>query len=82
MACPRAGAKAILPAAVGLSRAKALLLLGEPFDAQNATDRGLVWKVVEDVELDAASWQLATVLAKLEPAVAAQFKSVLNVDFH
>jgi 2-(1,2-epoxy-1,2-dihydrophenyl)acetyl-CoA isomerase len=38
----------------------------------------LVWKVVEDVELDAASWQLATVLAKLEPAVAAQFKIVLN----
>lgn len=69
---------AILPAAVGLSRAKALMLLGESFDAQKAADWGLVWKVTEDAELDAVSWETASALAKLEPAVAAEFKSVLN----
>jgi 2-(1,2-epoxy-1,2-dihydrophenyl)acetyl-CoA isomerase len=69
---------AILPAAVGLSRAKALMLLGEPFDALKAAEWGLVWKVTEDAELDAVSWETASALAKLEPAVAAKFKSVLN----
>jgi 2-(1,2-epoxy-1,2-dihydrophenyl)acetyl-CoA isomerase len=69
---------AILPAAVGLSRAKAIMLLGEPFDAQKAAEWGLVWKVTEDANLDAVAWEMASALAKLEPAVAAEFKSVLN----
>ena len=69
---------AILPAAVGLSRAKAIMLLGEPFDAQKAAEWGLVWKVTDDANLDAVAWEMASALAKLEPAVAAEFKSVLN----
>jgi 2-(1,2-epoxy-1,2-dihydrophenyl)acetyl-CoA isomerase len=72
------GISAILPAAVGLSRAKALMLLGEPFDARNAADWGLVWKVVEEAELDSVAWETAAALAKLAPAVAREFKSVLN----
>jgi 2-(1,2-epoxy-1,2-dihydrophenyl)acetyl-CoA isomerase len=72
------GISAILPAVAGLSRAKALMLLGEAFDAGQAADWGLVWRVVEDGELESACWQTALALSKLEPAVAAEFKRVLN----
>ena len=72
------GLSATLPAAIGLSRAKALMLLGEPFDAHQAAAWGLAWKVVDDAALDAAAWATADALAKLEPAVASEFKKVLN----
>jgi 2-(1,2-epoxy-1,2-dihydrophenyl)acetyl-CoA isomerase len=67
-----------LPAAVGLSRAKALMLLGEPFDAERAVAWGLAWKLVDDAELESAAWGAAAALARLDPGVAAEFKKVLN----
>jgi len=73
------GLSAILPATVGLARAKALTLLGEVFTAQQALDWGLVWKVVEDSHLDEVSWNTAVQLAALKPGVAAQFKRVFNL---
>lgn len=73
------GLSAILPATVGLARAKALTLLGEVFTAQHALDWGLVWKVVEDSHLDEVSWSTAVQLASLKPGVAAQFKRVFNL---
>lgn len=72
------GLVATLPAAVGLSRAKALMLLGEPFDAEQAAAWGLAWKLVADAELERAAWDTAAALARLDPAVAAEFKKVLN----
>jgi 2-(1,2-epoxy-1,2-dihydrophenyl)acetyl-CoA isomerase len=72
------GLMATLPAAVGLSRAKALMLLGEPFDAEQAVAWGLAWKMVEDAELERAGWETAAALARLDSAVAAEFKKVLN----
>jgi 2-(1,2-epoxy-1,2-dihydrophenyl)acetyl-CoA isomerase len=72
------GLSATLTAAVGLARAKALVLTGEPFDAAAAHAWGLVWRVVEPAELDAASAALAATLARLDPAVATRFKRVFN----
>ena len=72
------GITATLPSAVGLQRAKALMLLGEAIDAKQAAEWGIVWKVVDEGELDAASWATAAALAKLAPSVASQFKQVLN----
>jgi 2-(1,2-epoxy-1,2-dihydrophenyl)acetyl-CoA isomerase len=72
------GLSATLQAMVGLARARALLLLGEAFDAQQALDWGLLYRVVPDDERDAASWQVATTLASLDPEVAQAFKRVLN----
>jgi 2-(1,2-epoxy-1,2-dihydrophenyl)acetyl-CoA isomerase len=72
------GLMATLPAAVGLSRAKALMLLGEPFDAEQAAAWGLAWKLVDDAEFESAAWNTAAALARLDPAVAAEFKKVLN----
>jgi len=72
------GLVATLPAAAGLGRAKALLLLGEPFTAVQAREWGLVWSVVAEEALDACSWETAIRLAALGPEVARQYKRVLN----
>ena len=72
------GLSATLQAMVGLARARALLLLGEVFDAEQAQDWGLIYRVVEDAEREAASWQVAATVAALEPDVAQSFKRVLN----
>ena len=72
------GLSATLPAYAGLSRAKALTLLGEEFSADEARAWGLVWQVVPDTELDAAARRLVARLAALRPDVACQFKRVFN----
>lgn len=72
------GLVATLPAAVGLARAKALMLLGEPFDAEQAGAWGLACKIVDDAQLEHAAWDMANALAKLDAAVASEFKKVLN----
>jgi 2-(1,2-epoxy-1,2-dihydrophenyl)acetyl-CoA isomerase len=72
------GLVATLPAAVGLARAKALLLLGEELDARRALDWGLTSKVVEPADLASASHEACRRLAALDPRVAMQFKRVLN----
>lgn len=73
------GLVATLPAAIGLTRAKALMLLCDEFNAQQAVDWGLVYKICSSSELDSVSLEACTRLAALKPAVASQFKRVLNL---
>jgi enoyl-CoA hydratase/carnithine racemase len=68
-----------LPSAIGPMRAKALMLLGETFDAAQALDWGLVYRCVPAHELDAVSLAAARQLADLNPQVASEFKRVLNL---
>lgn len=72
------GLVATLPAVVGPMRAKALTLLGEAFDAQQALAWGLVYRCVPVDELDAVSLAAAQQIAALAPEVASAFKRVLN----
>ncbi|WP_374410407.1 enoyl-CoA hydratase/isomerase family protein [Hydrogenophaga sp.] len=72
------GLVATLPAAIGPMRAKALTLLGEPFDAAQALAWGLVYRCVAPDELDAVSLAAARRVADLKPEVASTFKRVLN----
>ena len=72
------GLVATLPAAAGLPRAKALMLLGEAFDAGQAVDWGLVHRAVPRAQLDEVSMAACRQLAALEPAVVARYKRVLN----
>jgi 2-(1,2-epoxy-1,2-dihydrophenyl)acetyl-CoA isomerase len=72
------GLVATLPAAAGLARAKALMLLGEEFSAEQAMGWGLVWRTVDDDGLGAASKDIARRLATLDPNVVARYKRVLN----
>ena len=73
------GLVATLPAAIGLSRAKALMLLGEEFSPRQAADWGLVYKTLPNGELDAVTLWACHRLAELKPQVAMQFKRVLNM---
>ena len=45
---PDSGGTWYLPHLVGAARARGLALLGEPLDAEQATQWGLIWKVFDD----------------------------------
>jgi len=60
---PEAGSSLLLPQRVGMARASAWLLLGEPFGAQEALDAGLVNAVVPNQELIGVAREKAAVLA-------------------
>jgi 2-(1,2-epoxy-1,2-dihydrophenyl)acetyl-CoA isomerase len=72
------GITSVLPRVAGLMRAKALLLLGEEFSAEQAERWGLVSRAVDDASLDDEVRQVAGRLAALDPRVASRFKRVLN----
>lgn len=72
------GLIATLPAYVGVARAKALMLLGEEFSANDAQSWGLIWRVVESEALESESARVAQKLVSLQPEVAARFKRALN----
>lgn len=72
------GLTATLAASAGLSRAKALMLLGEEFGALQAQAWGLVWQVVADADLEASSMRVCQRLAVLAPHVVSRYKKVLN----
>ncbi len=73
------GLVATLPAAVGLTRAKALMLLGDEFNAQQAAAWGMVYKTCPNSELEIASLDACIRLAALKPADPSQFKRVVNL---
>ena len=72
------GLTATLPALAGLARARALMLLGDEFNAVQAQAWGLIWQVAPAPALPAQGLQIARRLADLKPEVAASFKRVLN----
>ena len=72
------GAAALLPHAIGLAKAKGVLLLGETFTAQQAEAWGLVWQVVDDAQLDVRALAIATQLAMSDANVLAEIKRSLH----
>lgn len=72
------GLIATLPAYAGVARAKALMLLGDEFSAEDAQSWGLIWRVVEPEELDPESERITQKLASMKPDLAARFKRALN----
>jgi 2-(1,2-epoxy-1,2-dihydrophenyl)acetyl-CoA isomerase len=72
------GISRTLPALVGLARARALLLLGEEFSAEEARRWGMVCSVAEPERLAAETARIARRLAGFDPAAVARFKRVLN----
>jgi 2-(1,2-epoxy-1,2-dihydrophenyl)acetyl-CoA isomerase len=66
---PDSGGTWLLPRRVGEARALGLALTGEKLSAEKAEAWGVVWRVVEDAELQHASTQLAAHLAQ-QPARA------------
>jgi 2-(1,2-epoxy-1,2-dihydrophenyl)acetyl-CoA isomerase len=72
------GVLCTMPAYAGLARARAHLLLGDPFGAEQAWREGLVASLVEDADLEAASRAAAQRLAALDPRAARAYKRALN----
>jgi enoyl-CoA hydratase/carnithine racemase len=68
----------VMPFALGLKRAKEVLLLGEMFDAAVAVQIGLVNRVVSDQELDAEVARIAGRIAGLKPEAVAGNKRLVN----
>lgn len=61
---PDVGSTWMLPRLVGRARAQAMMMLGERVPAETAADWGMVYKVVDDADLAAATRAVAEKLAK------------------
>jgi enoyl-CoA hydratase/carnithine racemase len=68
---PEFGTSYSIPARIGYLRAAELIQLGQPFDAQRATELGLATRVVPDEKLLATATETAQKLAE-KPAGALQ----------
>ncbi|MGZ4722801.1 MAG: enoyl-CoA hydratase/isomerase family protein [Ilumatobacteraceae bacterium] len=68
----------LLPALVGLLKAREMLLLGERYDATTLHDLGVAWRVVPDEELMNTAHDVAGRLAALPALACRAMKRVLN----
>jgi 2-(1,2-epoxy-1,2-dihydrophenyl)acetyl-CoA isomerase len=75
---PDSGGSWHLPRLIGQQRALGLALTGEPLSAEKAADWGLIWKCVDDDQLDAEVDTLAAKLAALPPLGLAAIKSIIR----
>lgn len=75
---PDAGGTFTLPRAVGTVRARAMMLLAEPVDADTAERWGLVWRVVDDAELMPEAGRIAERLAALPTDGLAAIRRALD----
>ncbi len=72
------GGTYLLPRLVGAARARALMLLAEPVDAEQAADWGMIWRCVDDEALMATVDEMAATLAERPPLALAAVKRELN----
>ena len=75
---PDSGGSWHLPRVVGQSRALGLALTGEPLPAEKAAEWGLIWKAVDDDQLDSEVDAVATKLASLPPLGLAAIKQIIR----
>ena len=69
---------AILPAMVGLVRAREMLYLGRQYDAEELRRMGLAWRVVDDDDLLEACREVSLEMARAPASSLAAMKRVLN----
>ena len=72
------GVTSLLPALVGLLKAREMLFLGERYDALTLQALGVAWRVVPDDQLQSAAHDVASRLAELPSLAASAMKRVLN----
>ncbi len=78
---PDSGGSWHLPRFVGQARALGLALTGEPLPAERAAEWGLIWKAVDDEQLDAEVDAVATKLASLPPLGLAAIKQIIRTSW-
>lgn len=72
------GVTSLLPALVGLNKAREMLFLGERYDAAALLQMGVAWRVVADEFVMSTALQVATRLAQLPTESVRAMKRVLN----
>ena len=75
---PDSGGTWVLPRLVGQARALGLALTGEPLPAEKAAEWGLIWKAVDDDQLDAEVDALAARFAAGPTRGLARIKSMIR----
>ncbi len=78
---PDSGGTWVLPRLVGQARALGLALLGEPLEAEQAAEWGLIWKAVDDEALDGEVDAIADRLASLPPLGLAAIKEMVRTSW-
>lgn len=78
---PEAGASLLLPRLAGHAKAAELLMLGEPFTAKDAHEMGIVNKLCEPAEVEAAALKTAKKLAAKPREALLETKSLLKREF-
>lgn len=74
---PDAGGTWALPRLVGQARATALAMLAEPVGAEQAQQWGMIWRCVDDQDLEDHVWQMAEHLAKQPTQAMALIKQAM-----
>ena len=75
---PDSGGTWVLPRLVGQARALGLALTGDPLPAEKAAEWGLIWKAVDDDQLDPEVDAIAHKLASLPPLGIAAIKDMIR----
>ncbi len=78
---PDSGGTWVLPRLVGQARALGLALTGDPISASEAAQWGLIWKAVEDEELDREVELIARQLALLPPLGLGAIKQMIRTSW-
>jgi enoyl-CoA hydratase/carnithine racemase len=76
--CPEAASSLLLPRIAGYQRAAEKLLLGEPFDANEAANMGIVNRVLSAEEVGDFAFAQARKLAALPPASLKATKALMK----
>ncbi len=77
---PDAGSTYFLPRLIGHARATEMMMLGEPISAQRAFEMGMIYKVVDDGELDVEADILAKKLSQKPTSVLMQIRELLDAS--
>ena len=77
---PDCGGTWLLPRLVGRSRALALALTGDKLSAADAERFGMIWQVVDDVDLAAQALALATKLAAMPSSALVATRQALDAS--
>ena len=75
---PDSGGTFNLPRSVGLARAKGLAMLGDKLPAETAEEWGLIWKCIDDDDLQEEAQKLARHLATQPTRALGRIKKLLN----
>ena len=75
---PDSGSTYFLPKLIGIQKATALMMTGEPIKAKDAAIMGMIYKSYSDEKFESESWKLVSKLAKMPTKALALTKELLN----